>query len=82
MGDTVFVPTADNHVSFSVSGPGEIVGVDHGNQVDPTSFKSTSRAAFSGKVLAIVQSTGAAGTITVTVDSNGLSSGEITVTAQ
>ena len=56
--------------------------MDNGNQADTTSFKHTSRAAFSGKVLAIVQSTRAAGTITATADSNGLSSGEIAVIAQ
>ena len=81
-GSDVFVPTADSRVAFSVSGPGEIVGVDNGNQADTAPFKNTTRAAFSGKVLALVQSTGEAGTIAVSASSNGLSNGEVTVAAQ
>ena len=46
------VPSAESSVSFSVSGPGQLVGVDNGNPVDTTSYKGTSRKAFSGKVLA------------------------------
>jgi beta-galactosidase len=57
----VFVPTAANSVSFSVSGPGQLAGVDNGDPTDTSSYKGTSRKAFSGKVLAIVRSTGAAG---------------------
>jgi beta-galactosidase len=81
-GSDAFMPNANNDVSFSVSGPGEIVGVDNGEQADNTPFKNTSRAAFSGKVLAIVQSTGQAGDIVVTATSGGLSQGTVTVTAQ
>jgi beta-galactosidase len=81
-GNGVSVPTASNSVSFSVSGPGQLVGVDNGNPVDTTSYKGTSRNAFSGKVLAIVRSTGAAGTITITASASGLTSASATVTAQ
>ena len=55
----VFVPNGSSSVSFSVSGPGQLVGVDNGDPTDTTSYKGTSRKAFSGKVLAIVRSTGA-----------------------
>jgi beta-galactosidase len=78
----VFVPTGDNSVAFSVSGPGQIVGVDNGNPLDTASYKGTTRKAFSGKVLAIVRSTGTAGAITVTASSSGLTSTPVTVTAQ
>ena len=80
-GNDHFVATADSDVAFTVSGPGEIVGVDNGSSPDTPSFKEHHRAAFSGKVLAIVQSTGEAGTITITAESSGLSTGEITVNA-
>jgi beta-galactosidase len=76
------VPNAENSVSFSVSGPGQLVGVDNGNPIDTTSYKGTSRKAFSGKVLAIVRSTGTAGSIMVTATSTGLTSTPVTVTAQ
>jgi len=71
----VFVPAASNSVAFAVSGPGKLVGVDNGNPADTTSYVSTKRNAFSGKVLVIVQSTGAPGTIVVTATSSGLTQG-------
>ena len=80
--NSLFAPTASNSVSFSVSGPGQLVGVDNGDPTDTTSYKGTSRKAFSGKVLAIVRSTGAAGSIVVSASSSGLTSGSVTVTAQ
>jgi len=76
------VPTAENSVSFSVSGPGQLVGVDNGNPIDTTSYKGTSRKAFSGKVLAIVRSTGAAGSIVISGSSSGLTIDPVTVTAR
>src|SRR5262245_38131217 len=81
-GSGVIVPDAANSVSFAVSGPGQLVGVDNGNPQDTASYKGTSRKAFSGKVLAIVRSTGAAGTIMVTASSSGLTSGSASVAAQ
>ena len=78
----VSVPSAENSVSFSVSGPGQLVGVDNGNPVDTSSYKGTSRKAFSGKVLAIVRSSGTAGSITITATSSGLTSDPVTVTAR
>jgi beta-galactosidase len=77
----VFVPTASNGVTFAVSGPGHIVGVDNGNPIDTTAYTSLTRNAFSGKALAIVQSTGAAGQITVTATASGLGSGSASATA-
>ena len=81
-GSGVFVPTAAGSVTFSVSGPGQLVGVDNGDPTDTASYKGTSRKAFSGKVLAIVRSTGAAGSILVSASSSSLTSGSAAVTAQ
>jgi beta-galactosidase len=78
----VFVPNGAAPVSFSVSGPGQLVGVDNGDPTDTTSYKATSRKAFSGKVLAIVRSTGAAGSIVVSASASSLTAGSVTVTAQ
>ena len=60
------IPDGANQVSYTVSGPGKIVGVDNGNPLSLESFKASTRQAFSGKCLAIVQSTGTEGMITVT----------------
>jgi beta-galactosidase len=78
----IVVPTAANAISFSVSGPGEIVGVDNGNAIDTAAYKATSRNAFSGKALAIVRSTGAPGSIVISASSTGLTAGSTTLTAQ
>lgn len=78
-GNNVTVPTADNTVNFSVSGPGVIVGVDNGNPISTEAYKGSSRKAFSGKCLVIVQPTKVNGTIVVTASSNGLSSGSVSI---
>jgi Beta-galactosidase/beta-glucuronidase len=77
--NNVTVPTADNAVNFSISGPGVIVGVDNGNPISTESYKANSRKAFSGKCLVIVQPTKVNGTIVVTASSNGLSSASVSI---
>jgi beta-galactosidase len=81
-GAGVLVPTASSNVGFTVTGPGRIAGVDNGDPTDTTSYVSSKRNAFSGKVLAIVQSSGTPGSITVTATASGLSQGTVTVTAK
>ena len=76
-----FVPTANTSLTFSVSGPGQLVGVDNGDPTDTTSYKGTSRKAFSGKALAIVRSIGTAGAIVVSASASGVTAGSVTVTA-
>lgn len=67
------VPTADNPVRFSVSGPAEILATDNGDPTELTAFPSPERKAFSGLALAIVRAKpGEAGPITVTAESPGL----------
>ena len=79
--NSIFVPTAANTINFSISGPGKLVGVDNGNPISHESYKGSSRQAFNGKCLAIVQSTGA-GTITLTASSSGLTGGSVNINAQ
>ncbi|MBS1526489.1 MAG: glycoside hydrolase family 2 protein, partial [Bacteroidetes bacterium] len=66
------VPTADNLVKFKLSGNGFIAGVDNGCETDHTSFKASQKNAFNGLALAILQSNGKAGNITLTATSAGL----------
>jgi beta-galactosidase len=61
----VLVPQASNTIDFAVSGAGTLVGVDNGNAISLESYKGSSRSAFSGKALAIVQSATSPGTVTV-----------------
>ncbi len=76
----VFVPTATDQVEFSVSGPGEIVGVDNGDATGKQNLKGTGIRAFSGKCLVVVRSLkGRGGEIVITARSNGLTAGMATV---
>lgn len=81
--------TATNTISFSLTGNGEIVGVDNGDQATTskyqqssvlTSTTSANIAAYAGKALVIVRSTKEAGSFTVNVTSSGLTGGSATVT--
>jgi hypothetical protein len=77
----VMVPAADNEISIGVSGPGKVIGMDNGESVEPENLSASARAAFHGKAVAIVQSTGGSGPITVTATSLGLAPRSATVIA-
>lgn len=83
--------TATNTINFSLSGDGEIVGVDNGDQATTEKYQQSSVltsdtaahiAAYAGKALVIVRSTEQAGSFTVDVSSSGLSGGSVTVTTE
>ncbi|HJC46495.1 MAG TPA: discoidin domain-containing protein [Candidatus Lachnoclostridium pullistercoris] len=76
------VPDADDRVTFKVEGDGVLVGVDNGSAPDHDSYKADSRQAFSGKVVAIVQSTKKAGEFTVTAEADGLEGTSVTVSTE
>lgn len=75
------VANATDRVSFSVEGPGEIVGCDNGNSIDFQPYDEDNRAAFSGKMVAIVRSTGEDGEIRVTASADGLASDTVVINA-
>jgi beta-galactosidase len=75
-------PSADNLVQFSVTGPGEIAGVDNGNAATIEPFQADHRKAFSGVALLIVRSRpGEKGRIHVTASSSGLTAATADITA-
>jgi beta-galactosidase len=80
----VLVPQASNELTFSVVGPGSLVGVDNGNPIDHESYKGNKMAAFSGKALAIIESTSTAGSVTLTATSGSggtaLTAGSVMIT--
>jgi len=75
----VIVPQASNTIDFVVEGPGRLVGVDNGNPISHESYKGTSRSAFSGKALAIVQSTTTAGQVTLRATSGSLTADSVEI---
>ncbi|MFA0964978.1 beta-galactosidase GalB [Roseivirga sp. BDSF3-8] len=74
------VPDANDPVSVTVEGPGELVATDNGDPTNMTPFPSATREAFNGYILAIVRyNQGAKGTLTVTASAPGLQEATITV---
>jgi beta-galactosidase len=69
-------------VTFKVSGAGKLIGTGNGDPTNQESDKGTSRKAFSGLCMAIVQSTKAAGDITVEATSPGLAPATVTIAAK
>lgn len=76
----VVVPQANNSISFTISGPGTLVGLDAGDSTNHESYKGNSHAAFSGKLMAIVQSTTTSGAITVKASSGSLTGSSVVIT--
>ena len=67
------VPAASQLVKFSVSGPGEIAGVDNGNAASLLPLQGREMNAFSGQCLVIVRSRpGQPGEIELTATAEGL----------
>jgi beta-galactosidase len=65
-------PNAENSLSFSVDGPGMIVGVDNANLKDSTSYVNKTRNAWHGRALVIIKSTKEAGEIVLKAESPDL----------
>jgi beta-galactosidase len=78
----VIVPNADNLVKFGLSGAGFIAGVDNGDPTSHASFKASERKAFNGLCLAILQSNGKKGTITLKATSPGLKPATVVISAR
>jgi beta-galactosidase len=76
------VPITENDVAFNVTGAGRLIGVGNGDPTDQSPDKGSSRKAFSGMCMAIVQSAKTAGGITVEASSPGLMPAKATIQAR
>jgi beta-galactosidase len=65
------VPTADNMVEFTISGPGKIIGVGNGDPNCQESDKEPKRSLFNGLAQVIVQGTKIPGEIQVETGKGG-----------
>lgn len=70
--DGNMVPDANHLIRFTITGAGKIAGTDNGYQADTISLKSHQRNCWKGMALAIVQSSGKKGNITLNAFSPGL----------
>ena len=71
------VPTADNLVTFSVTGAGHVAGVGNGDPTNHEPDKAVYRHAFNGKCLVIVGAEERAGSISLTAFASGLKSASL-----
>lgn len=76
------VPNANDLVKFEIKGNGTIAGVDNGLQTDLSSFKAKEKHAFNGLCLAVVQSNGKRGAITLKAKVEGLQPVGVSIQAQ
>ncbi|MDX2413909.1 MAG: glycoside hydrolase family 2 TIM barrel-domain containing protein [Bacteroidales bacterium] len=77
-----FVPDASNRIDFKVDGEGVIMALDNGDPISEESFYGSSRKAFNGKCLLIVQSTKKRGDISIYASSDGLAEASLKVNAK
>lgn len=68
------LPITENPVTFEVRGPGKVMGTGNGDPTNHEPDPGSTRKAFAGLCMAVVQSTKEAGSLTVQVTSPGLTS--------
>jgi beta-galactosidase len=76
------VPTADNPVTFGVSGEGRVMGTGNGDPTNHEPDPGNSRKSFCGLCMAVVQSNKSAGSITVDASSPGLTPSSVTISSK
>ncbi|MBD0364793.1 MAG: glycoside hydrolase family 2 protein [Flavisolibacter sp.] len=80
--DGIMVPTTNNLVKFTISGEGFIAGVDSGDPTSHEPFKANQHTTLNGLALAIIQSNGKKGKITLTAGAEGLQSSGVVIEAR
>ena len=75
------VPTAADDVTFTVSGPGRVIGVGNGDPSSHEPDRASRRKAFNGLCMALVQSQKTPGEIRVEASASGLASATATLAA-
>ena len=73
-------PNADNEVTFSVTGPATIAGLDNGDATNHESFQGTQHKTFHGLGLAIVRAGDKGGHATLTAHADGLADASVPIT--
>ncbi|MBN2349581.1 MAG: DUF4982 domain-containing protein [Bacteroidales bacterium] len=73
------VPTANNHIYFTVEGEGKLLGVDNGNPADHAIYSENHRQTFNGLALVIIQSTHKPGVIRLKAQSENLTEARIEI---
>lgn len=80
--DGIEVGNARNRIKVEVSGAARLVGLDNGDSTDYDSYKGDNRRLFSGRLLAMIQSTLEPGDITIRAYSEGLETAELRLSSE
>jgi beta-galactosidase len=67
---------ADDLIRFEVSGPAKMIGVDNGDPLDLSDYKTNVRKAFRGKAMLLIQATDETGEIIITAGAENLKTGK------
>ena len=59
------VENANNRIKVKVTGEGRLIGLDNGDSTDYDSYKGSSRKLFSGKLLAMIETSGREGIVQI-----------------
>lgn len=73
------VPTADNLVTFSIEGPGKIIGTGNGNPSSHEPDKANHRKAFNGYCLVLIQADMKAGEIRLKASADKLKGNDVLI---
>ena len=75
------VENAVDYVTVKIEGPARLLGMDNGDSTDVDDYKACTRKLFSGKLLAVIGSTGESGDVRVEVNGEGLLAGQLLLEA-
>lgn len=78
----MFVPSASNKVTFTITGPGTVYGVANGDPSDHDPDKASYRKLFKGLARVLVQAGQSPGKITLTATADGVTSGTLVITSE
>jgi beta-galactosidase len=77
----VLVPTAEDPITFQITGPGVIAAVDSGDHDSHEPFHAAQRRAFQGRCVALIKASAASGQITLSASAPGLAGAAVAIAA-
>jgi beta-galactosidase len=78
----VRVPNAEAEVKFDLTGPAKIIGIGNGDLSNSENCQGDTHRVFQGRGLAILQTLGTSGSITLQASAPGLEPGSVTLQSQ
>jgi beta-galactosidase len=79
-GNPVFA--ADDEITVAITGPAKLLGLESGSNSSHESYQASQRKALHGRLIAYVQTTGKAGTVTLQFSAGTLKSSTVTLTVK